>query len=79
MHRCERCKITYRNPRCPKCGDRPDTFVSDPPASVGTDEQMVAQFAKANRPTLAELVRRGLKAGYIKTVAAYGNWDKKTN
>lgn len=73
MHHCEHCDIKFTNPRCPRCGrapvvsEVPTTVVSTPP-DEGELEMMVA---KASRPSLASLVKRGLKAGYIHTVPDY--------
>lgn len=82
MRYCEACDKEFTNPTCPRCGarptsrhqDRPDpevprisTFVSDP------DDRLDAMIEKASRPTLAQLVKRGVKAGLIQVMPEYGS------
>lgn len=70
MHYCPRCDKHYTNATCPRCGAKPQVnpIVSDPPTTMEVDEEMIV---KASRPSLAALVKQGLKAGLIKVVPDY--------
>lgn len=75
-HHCQHCDIEFTNPRCPRC-DRKPAIVSGVPSSVDPtppdEEELDAMVARASRPSLASLVKRGLRAGYIATVADYAH------
>ena len=84
MRYCDTCDIEHTNVHCPRCGTsnrvQPEgtwhsTFVSDPPSSVAdvTDEQV----EQASRPSLATLVKAGLKKGYIHIVPDYTQFKAK--
>lgn len=74
MHYCHVCKISYTNPRCPRCGaawvrenaePQVSPIVSDP------DTRLDTMVSEASRPTLASLVRRGLRSGLIQPMQDY--------
>ena len=80
-HWCNHCDREFSNPRCPRCGglptprgrdhddpaqDRP--ILSDPLSTVETDEDLVERTA---RPSLASLVKAGLKQGIIHVIPEY--------
>ena len=85
MRHCENCEVDFTNPTCPLCGARPasrrqprtedvprhSTFVSDP------DDTMDHMVQQASRPTLASLVKRGLKKGLIKPIHDYASKNGK--
>ena len=75
MNYCDHCDRQFSNPRCPRCGalpaprgrDHDDTgqdrpIVSDPPDSL---------VEQHSRPTLASLVRAGLRQGIIHVLPEY--------
>ena len=86
MRYCEHCDIEHTNPACPKCGVRnparhqsrndgaepvrTSTFVSDPPSTLDT------VIEEASRPTLAALVKQGIKRGLITPVQDYASKRK---
>lgn len=86
-HWCNRCDREFSNPRCPRCGsypargrdhddpahDRP--FVSEVDATVETDEELVERTA---RPSLATLVKAGLKQGIIHVLPEYVAGKRRT-
>jgi hypothetical protein len=81
MRYCENCDIEHTNVACPKCGARnptrhllahdvpvrDDTLVSDPPDRLDT------MIEAASRPTLASLVKQGIKRGLITPVQDYAS------
>jgi hypothetical protein len=74
MRHCDSCDIDHTNWQCPRCGGSSQVrVVSDPPTTVEADDELLAEDVRASRPTLAELVRQGLKKGYIKSVGEYVN------
>lgn len=76
MHYCARCDKQFSNPTCPRCGAKPQVnpIVSEPPTTMEVDEEMVV---KATRPSLANLVRQGLKKGLIQVMPDYAQFRKK--
>lgn len=79
MRLCENCDLETPNMRCPRCQmhtvkahdheplPRTNTFVSDPPGSL--DDVIEA----ASRPSLASLVKAGLKRGLIQPIHDYAS------
>lgn len=89
VHYCDYCDRTFSNPRCPMCNRPParrapdppgpevqpiSTFVSGPEGRVETDEDLVE---RTSRPSLATLVKRGLKAGLIHVMPEYAQGKKR--
>lgn len=85
MRYCDNCDIDFTNPTCPRCGSRPtsrhperaqheptrhSTFVSEP------SDNLDSMIETASRPTLAQLLKRGLEKGLIKPIQEYAQGRK---
>jgi hypothetical protein len=78
MRYCQHCDIEHTNVACPKCGARNPArhqpradVVSDPPTRLD------AMIEEASRPTLASLVKQGIKRGLITPVQDYASKRSK--
>jgi hypothetical protein len=80
-HYCEHCDREFTNPRCPRCGGAPARkSISDPIK----DSRIVSEveprlddmIEQASRPTLASLLRKGIKTGLIKPAHEYNTGPK---
>lgn len=75
-HWCNRCDREFTNARCPRCGNYPargrdhDDPAQDRPIVSEVPDSLVAQ---ASRPTLASLVKAGVKKGLIQIMPEYGS------
>jgi hypothetical protein len=79
-HHCDHCDIRFSNPRCPRCGGPPSRAFESAkrrhPTSrnVSEDDDRVDDMVQqASRPTLASLVKAGLKRGLIQPVHDYAS------
>ncbi len=88
MRHCNHCDIEFTNPTCPRCGRPPASLgkpsrpphtsvveqgeVSDPDATLDT------MVEAASRPTLASLVKAGIKRGLIQPMAEYATRKTRT-
>ena len=66
-HFCENCARDFTNPTCPRCGGPPARKV---PVSVPED-RLDVMIEHASRPTLASLLKRGIRTGLIKPTHDY--------
>lgn len=74
-HFCENCDKDFTNARCPRCGGLPAASPSNPvevPVSED-DARLDTMIEHASRPTLASLLKRGIKSGLIKPTHDYSN------
>ena len=70
-HHCENCARDFTNPRCPRCGGPPASSIKDP---VSVPEASLDDMIEhASRPTLASLLKRGIKSGLIKPTHDYNS------
>lgn len=85
-HYCEHCEREFTNPRCPRCGGPParkqgsEQRPSDPVVSDGIlsdpADRLDDMIEEASRPTLASLLRKGIKSGLIKPAHEYNQGPK---
>lgn len=72
-HFCENCGRDFTNHRCPRCGGLPaSTPKSQVKAPLSVSEDRLDNMIEhASRPTLASLLKRGIKSGLIKPTHDY--------
>jgi predicted amidophosphoribosyltransferase len=70
-HFCDNCGRDFTNLRCPRCGGPPASTPKEPaPVSVPED-RLDIMIEHASRPTLASLLKQGIKSGLIKPTHDY--------
>lgn len=80
-HYCDHCDRQFTNPKCPRCGGPPasrskvETGVDTGPLS-DLDDSLDDMVEKASLPTLASLLKRGIKSGLIKPTHDYSHGVK---
>lgn len=70
---CDHCDHSFTNTRCPRCGGPPSSRVVS-----GVDEIMDSMVEQHSRPSLATLVRAGLKQGLITVLPEYVSGRKRS-
>jgi hypothetical protein len=80
MFFCEECGRDHTNPTCPRCGriggrPKPNEFIE--PVSV-VDDSLDSLIEKASRPSLATLLKRGIKNGTIVPTHDYAGGNTPT-
>lgn len=81
MHYCDHCDRQFTNPRCPRCGGLPTPRGRDHD-DPGQDHPIVSEvpdtfIEQHSRPTLASLVKAGLKKGIIHVMPEYVQGKKR--
>lgn len=80
-HWCETCDRQFTNPTCPRCGGKPspvkqredehDLQVELDPSVSDAADTLDSMIEQASRPTLAQLMKRGIASGLIQPTQEY--------
>lgn len=72
VHFCDNCGRDFTNVRCPRCGGPPSPKAqAEPPPLSVPEDRLDSMIEHASRPTLASLLKRGIKSGLIKPTHDY--------
>lgn len=86
LHYCAECDHEFTNTRCPRCGGPPTRHQSEQPADpvvLNTNvsdptDTLDTMIETASRPTLAQLIKRGVEAGVITPTQEYSAGQART-
>lgn len=88
LHYCSNCDHEFSNIRCPRCGGPPtkrlNEHMPDEPVVLSTEgvsdptDTLDTMIETASRPTLAQLLRRGVEKGVITPTQEYSAGDVRS-